>query len=41
MDRAYDGLRAALRSEWRGGICCVVRRGGNIKLGDAAEYVDR
>jgi MOSC domain-containing protein YiiM len=38
MDRAYEGLRAALRPEWRGGVCCVVRRGGDIKLGDSAEY---
>ncbi len=41
MDRAHDGLRAALRPEWRGGVCCVVRRGGEIKLGDRAEYVAR
>jgi MOSC domain-containing protein YiiM len=39
MDRAYDGLRAALRPEWRGGVCCVVRRGGDIELGDTAEYM--
>jgi len=41
MDRAYDGLRAALRPDWRGGVCCVVRRGGEIKLGIAAEYMSR
>jgi MOSC domain-containing protein YiiM len=38
MDRAHEGLRAALRPDWRGGVCCVVRRGGEIKLGDPAEY---
>jgi len=41
MDRAQEGLRAALRPEWRGGVCCVVRRGGAIKLGDFAEYLPR
>jgi MOSC domain-containing protein YiiM len=41
MDRAREGLRAALRPEWRGGVCCVVRRGGAIKLGDFAEYLPR
>ena len=41
MDRAHEGLRAALRPDWRGGVCCVVRRGGNIKLGDHAEYQPR
>jgi MOSC domain-containing protein YiiM len=41
MDRAHDGLRAALRPDWRGGVCCVVRRGGEIKLGDSAEYITR
>lgn len=41
MDRAHDGLRAALRPDWRGGVCCVVRRGGEIGLGDRAEYLPR
>jgi MOSC domain-containing protein YiiM len=41
MDRAREGLRAALRPEWRGGVCCVVRRGGEIKLGDPAEHLAR
>jgi MOSC domain-containing protein YiiM len=41
MDRAHEGLRAALRPEWRGGVCCVVRRGGAIKLGDFAGYLPR
>lgn len=38
MDGARQGLRAALRPDWRGGVCCVVRRGGEIRLGDPAEY---
>jgi MOSC domain-containing protein YiiM len=41
MDRAHEGLRAALRPEWRGGVCCVVRRGGEIHLGDPAEHLPR
>jgi MOSC domain-containing protein YiiM len=41
MDRAHDGLRAALRPDWRGGVCCIVRRGGDIRLGDGAEYLPR
>lgn len=41
MERAHDGLRAALRPEWRGGVCCAVRRGGDLSLGDRAEYLPR
>jgi MOSC domain-containing protein YiiM len=41
MERAHEGLRAALTPEWRGGVCCTVRRGGEIKLGDRAEYLPR
>jgi MOSC domain-containing protein YiiM len=38
MDRAQDGLRLALRPDWRGGVCCRVIRGGDIRLGDRVEY---
>ena len=41
MERSYACLRAALEPDWRGGVCCVVRRGGEIKLGDRAEYIPR
>src|SRR5437762_9343011 len=41
MERSYTGLRAALRPDWRGGVCCVVRGGGEIKLGDLVEYTPR
>ncbi len=34
MDQAQAGLRKALHPEWRGGVACSVRRGGNVKLGD-------
>ena len=40
-DRACEGLRAALRPAWRGGVCCAVRRGGKISLGDAVAYLLR
>jgi MOSC domain-containing protein YiiM len=41
MEQAHTGLRAALGPDWRGGVCCVVRRGGEIRLGDRAEYLPR
>jgi hypothetical protein len=41
MERSYTGLCAALQPDWRAGVCCVVRRGGEIKLGDRAEYIPR
>jgi MOSC domain-containing protein YiiM len=41
MDRAHEGLRAALRPGWRGGVCCAVRRGGEIRVGDTSEYLPR
>lgn len=41
MDRAQDGLRLALKPDWRGGVCCRVVNGGDIALGDAVEYIPR
>ncbi len=37
MDAALPGLRAAMKPDWRGGVCCDVIRGGTIRLGDAVE----
>jgi len=34
MDAAYDGLRAALEPDWRGGGRCRVVKGGTINVGD-------
>ena len=34
MDKEYFGLRAKLENDWRGGVCCSVRKAGNIKIGD-------
>ena len=33
MDEQFDGLTEALMSNWRGGVCCNVKKGGEIKLG--------
>lgn len=35
MDKAHEGLKAALTPEWRGGVCCNVISGGTIRVGDA------
>jgi MOSC domain-containing protein YiiM len=34
MEAALPGLREAMKSDWRGGVCCDVVRGGVIRLGD-------
>ena len=34
MEEQFDGLRAALTPEWRGGVACTVLKGGSIRLGD-------
>ena len=34
MDATSHGLRQALMPDWRGGVCCQVKHGGNIKIGD-------
>ena len=34
MEAAHAGLRAALKPDWRGGVCCRVIRGGRIRVGD-------
>jgi MOSC domain-containing protein YiiM len=38
MDRALPGLQAALRSDWRGGVCCRVERGAEIAVGDPVSF---
>jgi MOSC domain-containing protein YiiM len=34
MEAAHRGLRAALKPEWRGGVCCNVLTGGVIRVSD-------
>jgi len=41
MESAFAGLRAAMRPDWRGGVCCVVLEGGEIRAGDAVSVSRR
>jgi MOSC domain-containing protein YiiM len=34
MDAIADGLQAALKPDWRGGVCTRVIEGGTIRIGD-------
>ena len=38
MDEAADGLRAALRPEWRGGVFAQVLQGGRVRVGDTVAW---
>ena len=40
MDDAAQGLRAALESDWRGGVCCRVEQGAIIQMGDPVYWLD-
>ena len=37
MDKQHLGLRAKLENDWRGGVCCSVKKPGKIKIGDVIE----
>ncbi|MEC7859911.1 MAG: MOSC domain-containing protein [Pseudomonadota bacterium] len=39
MDEQYSGLTNALMSNWRGGVCCSVVKGGNLSLGDEVKLI--
>ena len=39
MDEQYSGLTNALMSDWRGGVCCSVVKGGNLSLGDEVKLM--
>lgn len=38
MDAQHQGLTAALKPDWRGGVCCKVVKPGDIKIGDRVEF---
>ena len=40
MDAAAQGLRTALESNWRGGVCCRVEQGAIVRLGDPVYWLD-
>lgn len=40
MDEAAEGLRAALRPEWRGGVYGQVVVGGPVRVGDPVRWLD-
>lgn len=39
MEEARKGLLSALHPNWRGGVTCRVREGGEIALGDAVTII--
>lgn len=39
MEEQYEGLKAALSPEWRGGVACTVLRGGSVRLGDGVSVL--
>ena len=40
MEEQYDGLKAALTPDWRGGVACTVLQGGSVRLGDNVYIVE-
>ena len=40
MDELHAGLREALVPGWRGGVFCVIARGGEIAVGDSVVAID-
>ena len=40
MEKTQKGLRRALESGWRGGICCSVLKEGSISIGDKVSILD-
>ena len=39
MESTFAGLRAAMTPDWRGGVCCAVIEGGEIRAGDEVAAV--
>ena len=40
MEEQYDGLKAALTPDWRGGVACTGLQGGSVRLGDNVSIVE-
>ncbi len=40
MEEQYDGLKAALTPDWRGGVACTILQGGSVHLGDSVSIVE-
>lgn len=40
MEQSHTGLLAALRPEWRGGVCCRVVAPGPIAVGDTVDMLE-
>lgn len=40
MDELAPGLQAALRQDWRGGVCTRVLQGGTVAVGDVIRIED-
>ncbi len=38
MERARSGLKSALTPDWRGGVCCNVVTGGQLRIGDSVSF---
>lgn len=41
MDEQHDGLRHALARAWRGGVCCRVIEGGEVRVGSTVRIAGR
>ena len=39
MDEQFQGLTNALLSNWRGGVCCNVIKGGDVNLGSEVKIL--
>jgi len=39
MDEAHEGLRAALKPDFRAGVTCRVVKNGSISIGSFAQYI--
>ena len=41
MEGKRAGLRQAMTLDWRGGVCCTVKSGGDIALGQGVQYTPK